>query len=160
MSNSSAEINLAVLTSTRRVLHRATKDLSRRALTEIPDGFNNNILWNVGHLVVTQQILCYQLSGLPMGVDDDIVEMFRKGSSPKEWQGAPDYAELVEPLHGLVDTTAKDYAAGRFEGFNAYTTSAGNVLESIEDAIAYNNFHEGIHFGYILALLRVLADDS
>ncbi len=30
------------------------------------------------------------------------------------------------------------------------------VLKSIEDAIQFNNFHEGIHLGYILALKKAL----
>ncbi len=36
-------------------------------------------------------------------------------------------------------------------------TSAGIRLESVEDAIAFNNFHEGIHLGYVMALKKALA---
>ncbi len=156
MGNTAVQKNLDILTTTRRLLQKATVDLSPETLSRIPDGFNNNVLWNVGHVVVTQQLLCYKLSGMALGVDDATVEMFCKGSSPKDWATTPDYQALLGPLHGLVETTRRDYAAGRFGGYNTYTTSTGYTLSSIEDAIAFNNFHEGIHLGYVLALRRVL----
>lgn len=156
MGNTAVQKNLDILTTNRRLLHKATADLSAEALIRIPEGFNNNVLWNVGHLVVTQQLLCYKLSGLDMGVDDAMVKTFGKGSSPKDWTETPDYEALLVPLHGLVESTRRDYAAGRFQGFNTYTTSTGYTLASIEDAIAFNNFHEGIHLGYILAMRRIL----
>ena len=36
-----------------------------------------------------------------------------------------------------------------------YETSTGFVLDSIETAIAFNNLHEGIHLGVIMALTKV-----
>lgn len=156
MGNTAVQKNLDILTTTRRLLQNATADLTPEALIRIPEGFNNNVLWNVGHVVVTQQLLCYKLSGMPMGIDDPTVEMFCKGSSPKDWTTTPDMASLIGPLHDLVETTRRDYAAGRFGGYDTYTTSTGYTLVSIEDAIAFNNLHEGIHLGYVLALRRAV----
>jgi len=50
----------------------------------------------------------------------------------------------------------KDHAAGKFKSFQPYKTSAGVPLNDVEDAIAFNHFHEGIHLGYILALRKVI----
>jgi hypothetical protein len=31
-------------------------------LNTIPEGFNNNLIWNIGHIIVSQQLLVYKLS--------------------------------------------------------------------------------------------------
>ena len=39
---------------------------SLEQLNTIPSGMSNNLIWNLGHVVVSQQKLVYALSGLPM----------------------------------------------------------------------------------------------
>ena len=38
--------------------------------------------------------------------------------------------------------------------FRALTTSRGFELNTLEDAIAFNNFHEGLHIGSVMSLLK------
>ncbi len=139
-----------------RALFRKFADKNDDLLLETPTGFRNNILWNVGHVVVTQQLLHYKLSGLPMMVDDATVEMFQKGSSPERWEELPDLARIKEQLTAFPEMLAEDYESGRFEKFRPYVTSAGIPLKSVDEAIKFNNFHEGIHLGYAMAMLRAL----
>jgi hypothetical protein len=123
----------------------------------VPAGFNNNILWNAGHVVATQKILCYKLSGLPLGMPDDFIEKLRKGTSPKDWgQSPPDAALIRESLLSSVDQLRDDYKAGRFQNFTPYETSFGIKLETIEEAIRFNNVHESLHLGYAIALKRAV----
>ena len=147
-----------LLAISRRGAAAIVEGLSPTALTTIPQGFNNHLLWQLGHLVVTQQILCYKLSGLPMAVDDDTLSLFMKGSKPREWGSAavPDVGHLVEQALGLVDKLRVDYDRGIFKSFQTYTTSTGYVLNNIDDALAFNNFHEGVHLGEMRALRRLV----
>ncbi|RZL12338.1 MAG: DinB family protein, partial [Pedobacter sp.] len=39
------------------------EELSTEQMNFIPVGFKNNLAWQLGHVVVSQQILCYRLSG-------------------------------------------------------------------------------------------------
>jgi hypothetical protein len=50
----------------------------------------------------------------------------------------------------------KDYAAGLFNEYKAYPTSFGVTLSEIEEAIMFNNVHEGMHLGYCIALRKVI----
>ena len=58
--------NLQNARITRKNLLKYLNTLSIEELNIIPEGFNNNIFWNIAHVAVTQQILVYKLSGLKM----------------------------------------------------------------------------------------------
>ncbi|MCA9839159.1 MAG: DinB family protein [Trueperaceae bacterium] len=130
--------------------------LSDDALNHIPEGFNNNILWNAGHVVLVQQRLTYGLSGLPIGIDESFNHFFKPGSSPANWQTKPDTKLVHDLLLSLPEKFEQDYQAGIFKTFQPYTTSTGFHIASFEEAVIFNNFHEGIHLGTILALRKLI----
>ena len=66
----------------RRLIQAALAGLSEEAYFTIPQGFDNNIAWNLGHIIVTQQALHYRLSGLPTVTTKEDLAMFKTGSSP------------------------------------------------------------------------------
>ncbi|TPN84027.1 DinB family protein [Aquimarina algicola] len=129
---------------------------SLEELNKVPEGFNNNLIWNIAHIVVTQQLLVYKLSGLPMMIDEDMVESYRKGSKTERSVTAEEVSTIKDLLFSTIDQTEKDLEKGIFKNFKEYPTSTGFVLKSVEDALRFNNYHEGIHFGYLLALKRAL----
>ena len=145
-----------ILKKSRELVLKRIEGLSHEQLHKIPEGFNNNIAWNVAHLVVTQQLLHYKLSGLQCLVPDDLIEKYRKGTSPSEEISAEDFEEVKELLVGLPDTLIEDYNEGIFKEYTEYPTSTGFVLDSIDTAIAFNNLHEGIHLGAIMALTKLV----
>ena len=65
-----------------RVIRRNLADVlqktSHQDLMMIPDGFNNNIYWNIAHCVATQQLLIYYLSGNPFRIDKYWIETYKK----------------------------------------------------------------------------------
>ena len=151
---------LRLLKSTRQAFLGLTRDLSDDQLLHVPTGFNNNILWNLGHVAVTQQLLTYNLSGLDLNVSGEMVKTFRNGTSPSDWQTPPDVEEVKALCLSLVDKTIEDYQQGLFEGDQEthfpYTTRLGGELEDFEDAVQFNNLHEGLHVGTVMALKRLL----
>ncbi len=150
------ERNIDYLKGSRQNCLNLVRTLSIEQLSKIPQGFKNSILWNVGHLAVTQQLLCYGLSNLPMQIDGQIIENFRKGSSPKDTYTQLEWEEVLERFITLPEVLAEDWKNSKFTEFNAYKTSFGVDLNSIEDAIGFNNIHEGIHIGYIMALKKLV----
>lgn len=148
----------ASLRQTRETLVRVVDAMPPEVRTTIPDGFNNHVLWNAGHLAATEQALTYGLAGLDVGVPPAFVGAFRKGSSPRGWERAWAWEDVRERLLTLPGRTEADVEAGAFEarGFREYTTTPGVVLRSVEDAVVFNLYHEGLHLGAILALRKLV----
>ena len=48
----------------------------------------------------------------------------------------------------------EDYEKGIFKNYTEYITSVNVTLSTIEDGIDFNLYHEGIHLGVILQLLK------
>lgn len=145
-----------ILRKSRALVIKELEGLTLEQIHKIPEGFKNNIAWNVAHLVVTQQLLHYKLSGLDCLCPDDLIEAHRKGTSPTKTFTQEEFDEVTELLVGLPDTLEEDFEAGIFENYTEYPTSTGFVLTSIENAIAFNNFHEGIHYGIIRSIKKFL----
>jgi hypothetical protein len=56
--------HLGWIKKTRTSLLNMISGLSLEQINKVPEGFNNNIIWNLGHLVSAQQGICYSRSGL------------------------------------------------------------------------------------------------
>lgn len=140
----------------RENLANILRTTSLKDLSNIPDGFNNNIFWNIAHCVATQQLLHYYLSGNDFRIDTYWIDTFRKGTLPTLEVTESD----VEKLDFLLMETGKilieDYDEGLFDDYQSYTTSFGLDLKNIQEAIIFNNIHEGLHYGYVMAQKRAL----
>lgn len=136
----------------RRLIESALAGLPGSDYFEMPPGFDNNIAWNLGHTIVTQQALHDRLCGLPTMTTREEFTLFKTGSSPAEWAHQPDTGRLLALLAQTASQLKQDYVAGRFATFTPYATSTGIAMASFEDALAFNNFHEGLHLGAILCL--------
>ncbi len=129
-------------------------------LLYIPDGFNNNMYWNIAHTVATQQLLHYYLSGNPFRIDKYWVETYKKGTLPNLQVSQSEAEDLAFLLTETSKILMKDYDADFFSEYTTYTTSFGLDLKSIQDAIIFNNMHETLHYGYLLAQKRALLGEK
>ena len=144
------------LRSIRKNLLDVVEPFSLAQLNKIPTGFNNNLIWNLAHCAVTQQLLCYKLAGQPAGLSTDIINVYRKGGRP---DGNVDQAfvDMIKRyLNSSIDQIEVDYKNGLFTDYSEYTTSFGVTLTSIEEAILFNNIHESMHLGTMLSMRRLI----
>lgn len=130
--------------------------MTKDQLSIIPKGFGNNIIWNVAHVIVTQQLLVYKLSSAQPRITDEMIEKYKKGTKAEVSVSETEIEEIKNLLTQTVDWLEEDYEKGIFGEFNEYPTSYNIVLNSTEDAILFNNVHEGLHFGYIMAMKKSL----
>jgi hypothetical protein len=140
----------------RAILKSFIESFTLEELNKIPQGFNNNMIWNIAHIIATQQVLVYKFSGLPTLISNEMIEMFRKGSKPERDLTQNEVDDIKGLLFSTVEKTKEDYHNGVFKSYQSYTTSTNTTLTNIEEALGFNIFHEGIHLGYILALKKSL----
>lgn len=125
-------------------------------LNKVPEGFKNNLIWNVAHVVVTQQLLVYKLAGLPVMVSEEMIEKYKKGTQTEHVASQEEVDEILSLLHLTVAQTEKDIENNLFQNFSEYPTSTGFVLKSNRDSMEFNNFHEGLHIGVIMAIRKLV----
>ena len=151
------DFTFQVLNNTRKIFGKIIDDTSLEDLNNIPEGFNNNIIWNIGHVVVTEQLLAYKLSGLEPSISGGMINKYRKDSKPEGPVTEDEVNEIKALLFSSIKKTEDDYKNGLFKDYNTYTVSTtGNTLTSIDDALQFILAHEGIHYGYVLALLKAV----
>lgn len=141
----------------RQLMLKVIENLTIDELNAIPEGFKNNIAWNIAHLMVSQQLLCYRLSGIACEVSEEMIESFRKGSAPNYKVSESEFETIKSQFLKLPEKLDVDYKDGIFINYGEYTTSVNVTLSNIEEAIDFNLFHEGIHLGIILQLKKLVS---
>ncbi|MDB4291945.1 DinB family protein [Maribacter sp.] len=149
--------NLLDLTlQTRKGFYHILKTTPREELLKIPEGYNNNIWWNIAHIVSTQQALIYALSGLPIQIPQELKDKFKKGTVPDGTATDEEIEQVKKLLFSTMEKTIEDFENGLFKNFKEYPTSAGITLKNLEDSVSFNLFHEGLHMGSVFALQKAV----
>ena len=143
-----------LLRATRKNTLNLCANLSEEQLNFIPEGFNNNLIWNAGHVIATMELLTYGLAGHHTPSHREFINRYRKGTKPEEIVGTTDIAAIIGRLSTSVEQLEKDLHGKDFSEFKEYQTSYGVVLHTIEDALVFNNAHEAMHIGSMLALRK------
>jgi len=55
------------------------ENYSLEQLNRIPDGFSNNLIWNIGHIIATQHKLIYIGSEVEGHIPDQIFNSYQSG---------------------------------------------------------------------------------
>ena len=142
--------------TSRKIVSQFLENHTLEQLNKIPDGFKNNLIWNIAHVVVTQQLLVYKFSGLPMMVSDELVQNYMKGTKPEHIATQSEVDEIMSLLAITIDQTKEDFDHNIFKNYQEYLTSTGFVIKNVEDAMVFNNFHEGLHIGIMMGLRKFL----
>jgi hypothetical protein len=147
---------LLVNATSRTMVSKILASHSLEQLNKIPASFSNNMIWNIAHIIVTQQLLVYKLSGLPMMVSDEMIEKYKKGTKPEQEVTQAEVDEIKSLLFSTIEKTKEDYENGVFKNFQEYPTSTGFVLANLEGAMNFNNFHEGLHIGVLMSIRKLV----
>jgi hypothetical protein len=126
-------------------------------VNKIPNGFNGNIIWNLGHMVTTHRGLVYQLGGHPSGMEKPFILRYARGSKPEQPVGQEEFDFIKRRLIEQVSEFEKDLAAGIFtNAYKPFTTMTGFEITNHQEAVTFSNFHQAVHIGYVIALKRAI----
>lgn len=152
------KIYLDLIRASRKKLLVYLDGLTIEQINTIPEGFNNNLAWHVGHLLASQQILCYRFSGNEPTIDDEIINGYKNGTKPESFIDADEFERLQAYLITTLDIMEEDIESNLFTGFKAFNTTffEGLRFESFEEIITYLPVHESLHLGFCMALKRAL----
>jgi hypothetical protein len=134
--------------------------LSNEQLNRIPKGFNNNIIWNLAHLICAQQGICYLRAGQTAIVPDKYLAPFFTNTKPERILEKQEIVEIKSLFINTIDKLHTDCGKNRF---NNYSPSPnifkvyGIEIKDLDDALEFLLYHEGCHIGYILTLKRLVS---
>jgi len=138
----------------RALLLDSIRDLNEEQLNKIPPGFNNNIIWNLGHIIAVQQWICYKRSGLSPMVTDDFWSKFKPGSKPPAIVSAVEIAEIFVSIVNTIDQLFISRQNNVFNAYSAWTALTNVEIANIDDAINFTLFHDVVHAKKILDLKK------
>ena len=130
------------------------ENLTDEQLLAIPEGFKNNILWNLGHMIVSHQFFIYAPAGLDVNIPEEMAASFSRCTSPSDWESTPDIAEIKALAMSTMAILEADIKANKFQNYGGM--NVGVQLETVDDAATFICFHEGEHFGIIKAIANLV----
>lgn len=140
----------------RKTLSQFISDHTLEQLNTVPTGFNNNLIWNIGHIIVVQQMLVYNLSRLPMMVSQEMVDKYKRGTKPERDATQEEVDEIQSLLFETVNRTKADLNANIFKTYTEFTSASGFTLRNAEDAISFNVYHEAMHIGMMMSIRKLV----
>ncbi|MBK0380509.1 DinB family protein [Mucilaginibacter segetis] len=140
--------------STRQHLLGLIEGLTTEQLNKVPEGFNNNIVWNLAHMISAQQGICYLRAGTEIAVDDKYFSPYRPGTKPEGFVDSTEIENIKTLLLSSADKMETDYNNGIFANYTPWIARYGVNINNAEDAINFLPFHDGLHTGYIMAIKK------
>jgi hypothetical protein len=143
----------------RTFLLQQIEELTIDQLNKIPEGFNNNIIWNIAHMIAAEQNICYVRSGLPVIIGDKYFSPYLPGTKPTSFIDENDVAVIKEFFISTIDQLNADLNHNAFANYTpsvAIPKTYGFEVNNINDALEYLLYHEGLHSAYVTTLKRMV----
>ncbi|MEH7443607.1 DinB family protein [Bacillus sp. JJ1122] len=147
------EVLFTQLESYRNYILGVVEQVTAEEADLIPQGFNNNIRWNLGHIYLDQYLWIQAVTKEKAPVTEQFNKWFGYGSSPANFTSqTPSVVELRILLKDQPSKIKEEYRNRLEEEFPP--TEMG--MHTIEQVLTRTIFHEGMHLQTILDIKKLL----
>jgi hypothetical protein len=129
------------------------ESLSESEADIVPQGFNNNIRWNLGHIYLDQYLWIQHLTKEKIEIPDGFLDWFNFGTSPATWKSPP---PSLETLRGLLAEQPKVIRERYGERLEEEFPPTEDGMHTIAQVLVRTIFHEGLHIAAIQAIRRFI----
>ncbi|WP_017812221.1 DinB family protein [Paenibacillus shenyangensis] len=142
-------------TRNRQNIQKYFENLPEQHRTTVPQGFNNNLHWQIGHIVTVTDGIVYGFAGKEPKLPKAYSEFFGPGTKPAEWNGEPPaWDEIIKVLNEQPEQLREVFADQLDTPVGKADNFAGAKV--INDLLELNLSHESSHSGMINAMSRLL----
>jgi hypothetical protein len=140
----------------RHLTINTVEEISEKTLDIIPEGFNNNLRWNLGHIYLVQEKLAFHFAGESMQLPAIFDRLFGKGTKPGEWNEEPPKLKVLLEMLAEQPKRIQESLQNRLgeQVKEPFTTGSGLTLGTIGEFLSYTLYHEGMHYSTINLLKR------
>lgn len=154
------ENQLNTFRSIRKAILALLEPLTDEQLNHVPTGFNNNLLWNLGHLLTTQQGIAYLRAGLAPVISEELMNRYKSGTKPEQAASSAEIIELKSLFLSIADTFEADIARGLFAAYPDWTHArTGIEVNGLTGVLGFLTFHESLHYGYMMAMKKTVLQE-
>lgn len=140
---------------TRNMLMNFAKSVNEETALVQPKGFNNNIHWHIGHVLVSAENFMFGYPQKSSNIPAQYASYFSMGTSPSTWDDqVPSVQELlgclkdqVERIEGISEDFLKQNLPFKFPV---------DGIETFSDLYALMLYHEADHLGQMKAMKKVI----
>ncbi|RYY09707.1 MAG: DinB family protein [Chitinophagaceae bacterium] len=135
---------LDALETQRTLLLEKTEHLNTPQYNVIPPGYNNNIIWNMGHTLVVSESYLYRNTPFARPAHPFDTAVFKRGTRPDQALNDFGISLVRKSLHDTVPV------------FQKMLEESGHEINRLitEEDLRFVLFHESIHYRTISALMQ------
>lgn len=135
-------------------LSKILENVTEEAADRRPEGFNNTIRWNVGHILLATENFLFGRDSAELPAS--YKELFGSGTKPADWAIEPPSLDTLKEQLASQLARIKEQVVNRLDDKLPvpFTMRSGEQLELVLDIFLLDLYHHGMHTGYIQAMKR------
>ncbi|MDH6672646.1 putative damage-inducible protein DinB [Paenibacillus sp. LBL] len=125
---------------------KTVENVTEQEANIIPEGFTNNIRWNLGHIYTVHEQFAFATAGEPVQMPEGFEVWFATGTKPADWTTEP--PALSELVALLQEQTARirETFSNRLDQSPAHPLTIGPLtFQTVGELLAFSMYHEGMH---------------